>query len=213
MAFSGYLFDLDGTLVDTAPDIAVSLNAAMGLRADQAVSAVEVRTWVGRGARFLVQRALDRVGADQAELGSVLAEFADHYEKHPLVESSLYDGVIETLATLKSRALPLAVVTNKLARVSRPLLEATALATYFDLTLCGDEVTRGKPAPDLLLGACTALGVDPALTLMVGDSSNDVAAARAAGCPVVCVSYGYNHGEAIDDSEPDRIIDSLLELL
>lgn len=213
MSFSAYLFDLDGTLVDTAPDIAASLNTALGSLARETVSASEVRTWVGKGARFLIEQALERVGAASMNPEPVLARFALHYAQHPLVQSTLYDGVVAALDALKSRGRPLGMVTNKLGRVSRPLLDGAGLSAYFDVAICGDEVSHPKPAPDLLLAACAALAVEPTRTLMVGDSSNDVAAARAAGCPVVCVSYGYNHGREIADVGADRVIDSLLELL
>ena len=213
MTIRAYLFDLDGTLVDTAPDIANSVNSSLASLASVSVGTAEVRTWVGKGARFLIQKALQRVGADATNLEPVMARFADHYAQHPLVESSLYDGVIEALDALKSRGRPLGVVTNKLGDVSRSLLDAARISAYFDVCICGDEVSRAKPAPDLLLAACAALAVEPAQTLMVGDSSNDVAAARAAGCPIVCVSYGYNHGREIAEAGADHVIDSLLELL
>lgn len=208
-----HLFDLDGTLVDTAPDIANSVNTSLASLTNVDVSTAEVRTWVGKGARFLIEKALQRVGADATNLEPVMARFADHYAQHPLVESSLYDGVIEALDALKSRGRPLGVVTNKLGAASRSLLDAARISAYFDVCICGDEVSRAKPAPDLLLAACAALAVEPAQTLMVGDSTNDVAAARAAGCPVVCVSYGYNHGRDIAHAGADRVIDSLVELL
>lgn len=213
IALNGYLFDLDGTLIDTAADIAASVNTALATVTRLTVTAAQVRTWVGRGAHFLIEQALERVGADAGALEAVTAAYASHYARHPLVESSLYEGVIETLEALRARKAPMAIVTNKPARVTRPLLHAAKLSGYFDLALCGDEVAHGKPAPDLLVHACAALSLEPAHALMVGDSSSDVAAARAAGCPVVCVSYGYNYGKDIRDCAPDRVIDSLAELL
>lgn len=213
MSFSAYLFDLDGTLVDTAPDIAASLNTALGSLASEPVSASEVRTWVGKGAGFLIEQALQRFDVDAMNLEPTLGRFAIHYAQHPWVESTLYDGVVAALDALKSRGHALGMVTNKLGRVSRPLLDAAGLSSYFDVVICGDEVSHAKPAPDLLLAACAAIAVEPARTLMVGDSSNDVTAARAAGCPIVCVNYGYNHGQEIADVGADRVIDSLLELL
>jgi phosphoglycolate phosphatase len=212
-SIAAYLFDLDGTLLDTAEDIASALNRALATVTDATVGAANVRLWVGQGAEILVASALEHLGAPRDSSDRVLAAFADHYARRPFVDSRLYDGVPRTLAALKARRKPLAVVTNKLERVSRRLVEAAGIASYFDVVICGDEVERPKPHPDLLLAACAALGTEPARTLMVGDSGNDVLAARAAGCPVVCVSYGYNHGRPIAHDTPDRVIDSLLELL
>jgi phosphoglycolate phosphatase len=137
------------------------------------------------------------------------------YEKHYVAvngrHTTIYPGVKEGLDKLKSLGLPLAVVTNKSGRFTLPLLESIGLAPYFRTVVSGDTLARKKPHPDPLLHACAALEIAPGDMLMIGDSLNDTQAARAAGCPVFCVTYGYNEGHDVHDLDTDAIVDSLVE--
>ncbi|MEZ5560718.1 MAG: phosphoglycolate phosphatase [Pseudomonadales bacterium] len=211
--YAGYLFDLDGTLVDTAPDINAALNVGLARCGLEPVNVALTRHWVGHGARVVVQQALDHQQRSHDALEEVLDAFLGHYETHIADFSRPYPGVREALAALSSRGARLAVVTNKLTRLSLPLLEALELTPLFDIVVCGDTTARPKPAADPALHACRALGLEPADTLFVGDSSTDVDCARAAGCPVVCVADGYNHGIAPSTLGADAVIDSFLELV
>lgn len=209
------LFDLDGTLVDSAPDLATAVNALLAELGRPGVSLDEVRRWVGNGADRLLERALSgsldgRIPA--TELATARPRFLHHYEHLLCVDSGLYPGVTEGLRALHATGMRLGCVTNKPSRFARPLLERLAIADYFTAVVGGDDAPRKKPAPDPLLMAIEQLGVAPRHCLMVGDSEHDVAAARAAGCPVVAVPYGYNHGRDIRKAHPDVVIDSLAEL-
>jgi phosphoglycolate phosphatase len=137
----------------------------------------------------------------------------ERYQHHYLAingeHSAVYPGVVEGLQALRAAGLRLVCLTNKPGAFARPLLAAKGLDAYFELVFGGDAFAEKKPHPLPLLKACEALGLPPARTLMVGDSSNDAAAARAAGCPVVLVSYGYNHGEPVENARPDAIVDRL----
>ena len=207
------LLDLDGTLVDSAPDLALAANAALAAVGHSPVSECDVRRRVGNGARVLVARCL--AGADDARPapGSVLDRamevFLDHYARHVCVGSVVYPGVREGLRALRALDLRLACVTNKPGAHAEALLRALDLREPFDLVLGGDAVTRGKPDPEPVRTALARLEAAPDEAIMVGDSRNDVLAARAAGVAVVCVSYGYNHGGDIRDARPDAVIDSL----
>lgn len=209
------LLDLDGTLVDSVPDLAYCIDEMMtrlGLprRGEAAVS-----RWVGNGVERLVQRALsgDLQGrADPAVYERALPIFMDLYAENTAGRSRLYPGVREGLDYLKEAGLPLACVTNKAERFTRPLLAQLDLSRYFDLVVSGDTTPKKKPDPLPLIYAAERLGVEARDCLMIGDSRSDVRAARAAGFGIVCVSYGYNHGEDIRDYAPDAVIDSLEEL-
>lgn len=205
------LFDLDGTLVDSVPDIAAAVDTAMLALGFPAPGEAHVRAWVGNGARVLMARALADVGAPEL-IDDAHERFLDAYGETGHRRSRLYPGVAEMLLVLKTRAIALAICTNKPSRFVGPLLNALGIAEYFSAVLGGDELLEKKPHPAPLLHLAQRFGVSAERCLMVGDSSNDVLAARAAGMPVVAVSYGYNHGEAIAASAPDRILDSLAEL-
>jgi phosphoglycolate phosphatase len=211
--YAGYLFDLDGTLIDTAPDIGAALNHALARGGFAGVDEALTRHWVGHGSRVLVQQALDRQAAPADALDDVQRAFLDYYERHIADRSTPYPHVIESLRALRGRGARLAVVTNKVARLSVPLLEALDMAKLFDLVVGGDTAARPKPAADPALHACAAIGVDIADTLFVGDSETDVACARAAGCAVVCVRDGYNHGTSAEHLGADDVIDSFRALL
>ena len=210
-----WLFDLDGTLVHTAPDIARALNRLLAGQGLAAVPVAQVTHWVGTGARELIRTALAAQGRTAAddELAALLAAYAADTEANPVVEAQLYEGAEHVLRTLVARGDRLAIVTNKLSAVARNVLQHFGLADCFVTLVGASDVAVGKPDPAPLLEACRRLGVAPAACVMVGDSRNDVRAARAAGMPVIAVDYGYNHGEPIAASNPDRLVASLSALL
>ncbi len=209
MPVAGVLFDLDGTLIDSAPDIAAAANAALAGAGLGQVSVHQVRGWVGRGASVLFRDALDALG-QSADIAALVRAFAAYYARHPATRSRLYPDVVETLEAL--RPLPMAVVTNKFENIARGVLAGFGLEHRFDVVVGGDTCDRPKPHAAPVLHACRALGIDPGEAVLVGDSVNDVHAARAAGVPVICVTYGYNHGEDIAMAAPDALIDRLAEL-
>ncbi|HEX7037739.1 MAG TPA: phosphoglycolate phosphatase [Pseudomonadales bacterium] len=211
--YPAYLFDLDGTLVDTAPDINAALNHALGVAGLDGVDEALTRHWVGHGGQVLIEQALHHQGGPEDVVPDVLREFIAYYEAHIADRSVPYPHVVESLEALRARGARLAVVTNKRTRLSIPLLDALGLRHLFHTVVCGDTAERPKPAPDPALHACAALGVAAADALFVGDSETDVACARAAGCPVVVVPDGYNHGIAPAELGADAVIDSFRELV
>jgi len=209
------LIDLDGTLVDSVPDLALCVDQMMVHLGRPPRGEAAVRTWIGNGVPVLVRRAL--VGAvdgdaDPDEYEQALSIYLDLYEKNVCVNSRPYPGVTEGLQRLQQLDCRLGYVTNKAARFTEPLLEQLGLSRFFEIIVSGDTLDRKKPDPAPLLYAAKQLGVEPQESLIVGDSIHDVHAGRAAGFQVVCVSYGYNHGRDIRDSQPDAVIDSLTEL-
>jgi phosphoglycolate phosphatase len=216
--YRGYLFDLDGTLVDSAPDINCALNATLTQAGYAAVDAGLSRNWVGFGSRVLLEHALRHHDAahriaDAAHMQCLMDGFIDYYSAHIADFSQVYPGVMHALDVLHGRGARLAVVTNKFAELSRLLLEALELARYFDVVVGGDTLTQRKPDAAPALHACRALGCAVHDALFVGDSPTDVATARAAGCAVVCLRDGYRHGVAAEALGADAIIDSLTGLL
>ncbi len=211
------LLDLDGTLLDTAEDIAKALNRALAEMHFASLATAEVRNMIGRGAPGLITRAVARLGATvyaggQAQL---LERFDFHYDQlHRLKESHslAYPGVAEGLRELHEMGLRLAVVTNKRRPMAVQLLHHLNLHPWIDVVVGGDCCASRKPSPEPMLLACQKLNVDPSEVLMVGDSTNDVMAARAAGIPVVCVPYGYNEGQDPRDLPCDAFIESLTDL-
>lgn len=212
-AYRGYLFDLDGTLVDTAPDINAAMNAALRRAGLSPVSEGLTRHWVGHGARVLMQQALDHQQRPHDALDTLLQDFIAHYETHIADHSQVYPGVREALEALRAQHARLAVVTNKMTRLTRPLLDALELTPLFHSIVCGDTAPRPKPAADPALFACDALSLGVRDVLFVGDSETDVACARAAGCDVVCVPDGYNHGVSPAALGADAVIDSFRDLV
>ncbi|MCX7892097.1 MAG: phosphoglycolate phosphatase [Burkholderiales bacterium] len=191
------LFDLDGTLVDSAADLAAAANrmlAALGLPPR---SVEDVKTYVGKGIPRLVHRALlGRLDGDADPVlhARALALFEAAYAEESGRHSAVFAGVTEGLARLRAAGLALACVTNKAERFTLDLLAAKGLDGYFDVVVSGDSTPVKKPDPGPFLHACERLGVAPAEAFVIGDSANDVAAARAAGIPILCVPYGYNEG-------------------
>lgn len=216
-AYDGYLFDLDGTLVDTAPDINAALNHALQRHGYTGVDEAITRHWVGHGARVLIRQALQNQQAAAAisdtNTDALLTDFIRYYEEHIADNSKPYPGVIDTLKQLRRRGAKLAVVTNKLTTLSEQVLDALELTRYFESIVCGDSTDNPKPAADPALLACRELSVPVTRVLFVGDSATDVDCARAAGCDVVCVPDGYNHGIAASELGADAVIESLQDLV
>ncbi|HEB97288.1 MAG TPA: phosphoglycolate phosphatase [Sedimenticola thiotaurini] len=209
------LIDLDGTLVDSVPDLAFCVDRMMEAVGREPWGEERVRDWVGNGVERLVRRAL--VGALEGEPGDDEFEraypvFLELYAEHNGERSRPYPGVREGLEWMASEGFRLGCITNKAARFTEPLLEALELAPFFEITISGDTLPKKKPDPLPLLYACEHFGIAPGKSLMLGDSVSDVKAARAAGFAIVCVSYGYNHGNDIRDAGPDAVIDSFTEL-
>lgn len=210
------MFDLDGTLIDSVPDLAEAVDRMLAELGRPPAGVEKVRDWVGNGARVLVRRALaddiDHAGVSETQTEEALARFLDIYaDCHNL--TALYPGVHELLETLSTAAVELAVVTNKPERFVAPLLEQVGLGGYFRWIIGGDTLPQQKPDPAALLQVMRLAGVEATQSLFVGDSRNDVLAARAAGVPCVAVSYGYNHGRPIAEEEPSLVVESLAELL
>lgn len=206
------IIDLDGTLVDTLGDFVAALNAMLGELGLPAVNGQAVARMVGKGAEHLIASVLQHVGAPEAAYTQAFALYQYHYEGINGQHATVYAGVPEGLQALRECGLRLACLTNKSTAFARSLLATKGLDDFFEVVFGGDAFERKKPDPLPLLRTCEALGTEPARTLMVGDSSNDARAARAAGCPVLLVSYGYNHGEPVRAVDADGFIDSLAEL-
>lgn len=219
------LIDLDGTLVDSVPDLAYGIDQMMTQLGMPVRGISAVSHWIGNGVERLVKRALLNAiegEPDESLYQQALPIFETAYQASNGKFSYLYEGVELGLEYLQDQGYKLACVTNKPAAFTGPLLETMGINQYFEVTISGDEVERKKPDPQPLLLALKKLGVGPRQALMVGDSVTDVRAARGAGMPVICVSYGYNHGQAICGQEgriqerrshdPDAVINSLAEL-
>jgi phosphoglycolate phosphatase len=205
------LLDLDGTLLDTAPDIATAANAMLDQLGRRALSEARIVDFIGQGIANLVRRVLAETGgaAPDATFAQALGRFEAAYLTHVADRSRPYPGVVEGLERLRAAGMPLGCVTNKASRFTLPLLEATGLRAYFGAVVSGDQVACKKPAPDALLAAAGALGVAARESWVIGDSANDVKAARAAGCPVAVVPYGYREGLAVEDLGADAVVASV----
>jgi phosphoglycolate phosphatase len=214
LAIKGVTIDLDGTLLDTIPDLAAAANAMLAELGRPPLPLETIRTFVGKGIQNLVERTLAGHidgGADAESVARAMPIYERHYVAVNGRHTTIYPGVKEGLEKLKSMGLPLAVVTNKSGRFTLPLLEEVGFSPYFRTVVSGDTLSRKKPHPDPLLHACKTLEIAPRDMLMIGDSLNDTQAARAAGCPVFCVTYGYNEGHDVRDLDSDAIVDTLVE--
>lgn len=208
------MIDLDGTLLDTIPDLAIAANEMLARLQRPALEVQRIRTFVGKGIPKLVERTLAAsYGADPAppQQDAALAEFERCYAAVNGRHTAVYPGVFEGLKALRAMGLPLACVTNKAERYTSPLLDRMRLAPYFSHVVAGDTLARKKPDPMPLLHVCGQFGIAPADMLMIGDSLNDAQAARSAGCPVFCVDYGYNEGHDVRELDIDAIVPSLFE--
>lgn len=209
------LIDVDGTLVDSVPDLAWCVDAMMRELGMPERGEERVRHWVGNGVERLTKRALinDLDGEPDAALyAKALPIFQDLYSENTSKRSCLYDGVTEALEFLKTTGVRIGCVTNKASQFTLPILRDLGIADYFEIVICGDMVERKKPDPMPLLQAAEQLKTAPEASMMLGDSMSDVKAARAAGFQIVCMSYGYNHGEDIRDYHPDAVVDSMAEI-
>jgi len=209
------LIDLDGTLIDSVPDLAYCVDAMMGALEMPEHGEAKVRDWVGNGVERLVRRAL--VGQLEGEPDEDLFQraypiFLELYAENNAKRSMLYPGVQEGLEFLKGAGYQLGCVTNKAEQFTLPLLRDLGIADFFEIIVSGDTLPKKKPDPMPLLHAAEHFGVEPKAALMLGDSMSDVKAARAAGFRIICVSYGYNHGQDIREFGPDAVIDSFVEL-
>jgi len=212
------IFDLDGTLVDSAPDLALAVNSMLSDLGRETLSAELIRSWVGNGAQTLVKRGL----SGKVEIDELIAPelfhkaldiFLKTYADNLCVETVLYPNVLETLQDLESKGFRLVLVTNKPFDFIEPLLSGLGLSNTFELCLGGDSLSRKKPDPMPLLHVCESLGIDASECLMIGDSKNDILAAKSARMHSIGVSYGYNYGEPISLYEPEAVVDDMSEIL
>lgn len=208
-ALRAAIVDLDGTLVDTVGDFDAALNAMLADLGLPTVPRGFIEQTIGKGSENLIRRTLARVGAGEDRFEEALGGYQAHYQAINGRYSRVYPGAEEGLRRLRERGLRLACLTNKPGAFAGPLLAAKGLDGYFACVHGGDAFARKKPDPLPLLETCRVLGTTPAETLMIGDSSNDAAAARAAGCPVWLVSYGYNHGEPVHAVDADGVVDRI----
>lgn len=225
--FDAAIIDLDGTLVDTLGDFVVALNLMLADLSLPPVGPAVVGRLVGKGSEHLIRSVLVHVlkvpqiliGKAsiainlEADVARLFPEGWASYQRHYLaingLHASVYPGALQGLQLLQERGLKLACLTNKPTAFAVPLLKAKGLDVFFSQVFGGDAFDRKKPDPLPLLKTCEALGSQPARTLMIGDSSNDARAARAAGCPVLLVTYGYNHGEPVHGVDADGFVDTL----
>ena len=209
------MIDVDGTLVDSVPDLAFCIDEMMQKLGLQKWGEDKVRHWVGNGVSKLVERALsgELEGRTIKEVFDVAYPiFLDLYEDNNAQRSYLYDGVREGLDYLKSQGYQLGCVTNKSEQFTHPLLKALGIFNDFKIIISGDTLAKRKPDPMPLLYCAEHFNLKPEECLMLGDSVSDVKAARAAGFDIICMSYGYNHGNDIADENPDLVIDSMSQL-
>lgn len=208
------LFDLDGTLLDSIPDLSEACHRMMVELGRAPHSIDTIRTFVGKGMLNLVRRCLAEHGtASDAEMAAAVDAFRRHYAEVNGLATTIYEGVVPALEALQAHGVAMACVTNKPAAFTGPLLERMGIAGYFGATVSGDTLAEKKPHPAPLIHACELLGVTVAESLMIGDSANDAEAARAAGMPVLLVTYGYSEGMPVDSIECDGLLSSLVDAL
>lgn len=212
------LFDLDGTLIDSAPDLAFAINHMLSSLARPIFSEEIIRTWVGNGAAVLVKRALSGcseidVTIDENLFAKSLQIFLSFYKENLCINTQLYPGVRACLKILKAQGYRLAIVTNKPFEFIAPILEGLQLNGLFDLLLGGDSLPERKPDARPLLHVCQALNVSVEQCLMVGDSKNDILAAKAANMESIGLTYGYNYGEDIGLHQPEAVFDDFADIV
>ena len=211
LRISAILLDLDGTLLHSAPELAEAANRMLRDMGHPAASQDLLMSYIGNGIGWLVKRALtgDMHGEPDAALfEKALPLFEKHYTGL-LLQSKLYDGVAAGLEAMKAAGYRMGCITNKAARFTGPLLKGVGLADYFEIVVSGDSLPEKKPHPMPLLHAAKFFDVSIEKVLLIGDSLNDTLAARAAGCPIFCVPYGYNHGKPVGELDVDAVIADL----
>jgi phosphoglycolate phosphatase len=206
------IVDLDGTMIDTLGDFVVALNRMLAELRLPGIEAPAIARLVGKGSEHLIRSVLAEVGAEPGRYEAAWQSYQRHYLAVNGQHSTVFPGVPEGLQALREAGLRLACLTNKPTDFARPLLAGKGLAGYFDAVFGGDAFERKKPDPLPFVKTCAALGASPSTTLAIGDSSNDAQAARAAGCTVLLVTYGYNHGEPIRAVPADGYLDSLADI-
>ena len=209
------LIDVDGTLVDSVPDLAYCVDEMMKQLGMAEHGEAKVREWVGNGVERLVRRAL--IGQLDGEPDDKLFHkaypiFLQLYAENTSKRSVLFPGVQAALAYLKSADYKLGCVTNKAEQFTLPLLKDLGIYDNFEIVVSGDTLPKKKPDPLPLLHVAEHFGIEPADSLMLGDSVSDVKAARAAGFQIICMTYGYNHGMDIREAQPDAVVDSMAEV-
>ncbi|AXF78036.1 phosphoglycolate phosphatase [Erwinia tracheiphila] len=212
----GVAFDLDGTLVDSAPGLADAIDATLTTLHLPAAGVARVSTWIGNGADIMIERALNWA-LGHKPTGDLHAEACTLFDKHYAVTvktgSRLFPAVKENLAAMAASGIPMAIVTNKPTAFIQPLLISSGISDYFSLVLGGDDVVMKKPHPAPIFLVLGTFGLLPAELLFVGDSRNDILAAQAAGCPCTGMTYGYNYGEPVASSHPNLVLDHFNDLL
>ncbi|MEI6898002.1 MAG: phosphoglycolate phosphatase [Psychromonas sp.] len=206
-------FDLDGTLVDSVPDLRLALNAMMDDFKLPHCQDEQIKTWIGNGLPKLVERALLHVGNQQITQQTAFSCFEKHYRHYINSASCLYENVVETLHALKKKGYQIALITNKAEQFLPALLQHFKMSDYFDLVIGGDTLAKNKPDPMQVDFACSHFGVQKMQAVMVGDSKNDILAGQNAGLISIALTYGYNYGEPVSLLNPDHIIDQFDELL
>jgi len=209
------MIDVDGTLVDSVPDLAYCVDEMMVELDMEKRGEDKVRHWVGNGVSKLVERAI--TGELEGQLDKELFNkaypiFLNYYAENTAKRTCLYEGVREGLDYLSLQSYHLGCVTNKATQFTHPLLKELGIIDYFKIVISGDTLAKKKPDPMPLLYGAEYFGVKPKGCLMIGDSVSDVKASRSAGFDIICMSYGYNHGNNIADEKPDLVIDSMTEL-
>ncbi len=210
-AVQAIVFDLDGTLVDSAEDLRAAVNILLGELGLRPIEAGEIKAMIGDGVLKLVERGLVAAKDDPARASALLPRFLEIYQANPATLTRCYPGVADTLKVLQRSGFHLAVVTNKPMSATKQILAALSLAPFFPVVIGGDSLPKRKPDPAQLIEAARQLGVTVDQTLMVGDNIHDVEAARAAGMRCIAVSYGYHHRPP-SEFNADRLIDRFDEL-
>lgn len=208
------VIDLDGTLIDTAPDLAYAAERMMADLGMPCPSPETIATYIGNGVSRLVKRVLTGdmdAEPDAALFEKALALYQTHYGANVSRASRPFPGVVEGLRAFKAMGLRVACITNKAEQFTHPLLKDTGLFDFFELILSGDSLPKRKPDPLPLLHACEVFGISPNALLLIGDSLNDTQAARAAGSAVFCVPYGYNRGRPVAELDLDAVVPSLAD--
>lgn len=213
---SGVLFDLDGTLVNSAPDIGNAANKMLQTMGEPLATKQQIRSWIGNGIPKLVKRALTK--SVDAEPDASLFEYAlpifmMHYERDVCVDSTLYPGVLNTLKDLSANGYVLGCVTNKQASCTEPLLDQIGIASYFSAVVSGDTCKNRKPHPEPIHYLIKKMGLTEKDCLLVGDSAHDIGAAKAAGIPAIAVTYGYHQGIDLSTLSAQAVVDNFGDIV